>query len=152
MQRQQSEVTYEKSSYHKHTVKTRGKSARKKMDVERVRQKFDAAKSKHNIDFEAKEEQLKIAMTVMGGRNVLRLLPTGYGKTLCMFIPTMLSEEESITLVISPLTSLIDDQMCSLKSKNFSCAKISAIGDMDNAVISGTYDLQVPRAEFCRHT
>ena len=48
------------------------------MDVERVRQKFDAAKSKHNIDFEAKEEQLKIAMTVMGGRNVLGLLPTGY--------------------------------------------------------------------------
>lgn len=72
--------------------KTRGKSARKKMDVERIRQKFDAAKSKHNIYFEAKEEQLKIAMTVMGGRNVLGLLPTGYGKTLCMLIPTMPSE------------------------------------------------------------
>jgi superfamily II DNA helicase RecQ len=119
------------------------KAREKKMDVERIRQKFDAAKSKHNIDFEAKEEKLKIAMTVMGGRNVL-----GYGKTLCMLIPTMLSEEESITLVISPLTSLIDNQMCSLKSKNFSCAKISAIGDMDNAVISGTYDLQVPRADL----
>lgn len=62
------------------------------MDVERIRQKFDAAKSKHNIYFEAKEEQLKIAMTVMGGRNVLGLLPTGYGKTLCMLIPTMPSE------------------------------------------------------------
>lgn len=31
--------------------------AAKKKDVERIRQKFDAAKSKHNIDFEAKEEQ-----------------------------------------------------------------------------------------------
>lgn len=37
------------------------------MAVERIRQKFDAAKSKHNIDFEVKEEQLKIAMAVMGG-------------------------------------------------------------------------------------
>lgn len=47
----------------RHVIKACGK----KMAVERIRQKFDAAKSKHNIDFEVKEEQLKIAMAVMGG-------------------------------------------------------------------------------------
>lgn len=108
------------------------------MDVESAKAKFDLVKSKHNIDYEAKEEQLTVACSVLNGRNVLGLLPTGFGKTLCIVIPTMLfAESDTITLVVSPLTSLIDDQMARLEKMNFKCAKITSLGDMDKDVITG---------------
>lgn len=110
------------------------------MDVESVKAKFDSVKTKYNIEFDAKEEQLEVVSSIMNGRNALVLLPTGFGKTLCIVIPTMMWDASAITLVISPLTSLIDDQICRLHEMNIKCAKISGLNEMDKQTIKGNYD------------
>ncbi|CAC5388946.1 recQ [Mytilus coruscus] len=102
------------------------------MDAIRAKEKFNSLKSEYNMKFEVKDEQIEVALAVINGRNVLGLLPTGYGKTLCIVLSTILSDESMITLVVSPLTSLIDDQISSLRGFNFRCTKIGSDTDKDD--------------------
>jgi ATP-dependent DNA helicase RecQ len=50
---------------------------------------------------------------VMRGEDVLTILPTGGGKSLCYQLPAML-DEDGVTLVVSPLIALMKDQLDSL--------------------------------------
>lgn len=110
------------------------------MDSEKVKEIFKERKLTHNIDFDPKDEQIRIAVSVLNNRNVIGLLPTGFGKTLCMVLPTLVQMETNpITLVISPLTSLIDDNISSLRNWNFKCAKLEALVDMDEQCIAGKH-------------
>lgn len=67
-----------------------------------------------------KVKQLKILETYMLGKHVIGVLPTGYGKSVIFqMLPSMsdyLNEEgnKSITVVISPLNALIEDQVSNL--------------------------------------
>jgi len=111
-----------------------------KMDAESVRIKFNEIKCNYNIDFELKEEQISVAVSALRNRNVVCLLPTGFGKTMCMVLPVILQKDRNpITLVISPLSSLIDDQMSTLENWNIKCAKITSLSDMQKNVVSGIY-------------
>ena len=57
---------------------------------------------------EVRPEQRKVINSVLKGHNTLALMPTGSGKSLCYWIAgKMLS---GITIVISPLTALMDEQ------------------------------------------
>jgi len=56
-----------------------------------------------------RENQLEIIETILKGKNLLSVLPTGAGKTICYQIPSLLSENFSI--IISPLISLMKDQV-----------------------------------------
>ena len=48
------------------------------MEVHDVKSKFDLNKVGHNINVDAKDEQIQVALSVIKGRNVLGLLPTGF--------------------------------------------------------------------------
>jgi len=60
---------------------------------------------------------------VIKQQDVLALLPTGGGKTVCYQIPALI--KEGVCIVISPLISLMQDQVKHLKSKGIKSVSIS---------------------------
>lgn len=61
--------------------------------------------------------QKEIIEDVMKGHNVLGVLPTGLGKSICYQLPAKL--QKGSTIVVSPLISLMVDQVKELKAINF---------------------------------
>ena len=57
--------------------------------------------------------QEEVVQTVLAGRDVLAVFPTGAGKSLCFQLPGLLLP--GVTLVVSPLISLIKDQTEALR-------------------------------------
>ena len=68
--------------------------------------------------------QKDIVDAILDGRDVFAVMPTGAGKSLCYQIPAMMLE--GITLVISPLISLMQDQVNSLNEAGVAAAYINS--------------------------
>lgn len=68
--------------------------------------------------------QEEIINHVLEGKNALGILPTGSGKSLCYQIPGLMFE--GTTLVISPLISLMQDQVDSLKRRGIKAECINS--------------------------
>lgn len=78
---------------------------------------------------------------VLGGRDALTILPTGGGKSLCYQVPALLLD--GITLVVSPLVALMDDQVEQLTRRGIRATFINStlsprqIEDRWNAAMFG---------------
>ena len=63
-----------------------------------------------HFGFQASAGSAKAVEAAMAGRDVLLVMPTGAGKSLCYQLPG-LEDTERLTVVVSPLVSLMQDQV-----------------------------------------
>ncbi len=71
--------------------------------------------------------QREVCEAVVGGKDVLLVMPTGAGKSLCYQLPGLAKHAGSgggATLVISPLIALMEDQVAKLKALGFAVERI----------------------------
>ena len=71
-----------------------------------------------------REGQEKLIDGILSGRDVLGIMPTGAGKSLCYQIPALMLD--GITLVISPLISLMKDQVSNLNQAGILAAYLNS--------------------------
>lgn len=74
-----------------------------------------------NID-KLKDKQIEVIDKLLAGNDVIGLLPTGYGKSMCYLIPPLITKK--IIFIISPLISLMDDQKDKLTKMGIMCAAL----------------------------
>lgn len=74
-------------------------------------------------------EQAEIIETVLSGKDALVIMPTGGGKSLCYQVPALLND--GMTVVISPLIALMNDQVAALKQHGVEAAAIHSAMSME---------------------
>lgn len=71
-----------------------------------------------------RDGQENIINAILSGRDVLAIMPTGAGKSICYQVPALMLP--GITIVISPLISLMQDQVKSLNEAGIHAAYINS--------------------------
>lgn len=71
-----------------------------------------------------RQGQERLIDAVLAGRDVLGVMPTGGGKSLCYQVPALMLP--GVTLVVSPLISLMKDQVAALKGAGIPAAYINS--------------------------
>src|SRR5204862_6612446 len=88
-----------------------------------------AAKLLHSVfgfaDF--REGQAEIIETILDGRDVLAVMPTGSGKSLCYQLPALL--RDGLTIVVSPLIALMRNQVAQLRGYGVAAASLNSAND-----------------------
>ena len=84
--------------------------------------------------------QKKVIDLVLNKQNVLAVMPTGAGKSLCYQVPALMNA--GVTLVISPLISLMKDQIDTLKQNGINAAALNSATPQEevNPILRQAYE------------
>src|SRR4051812_7765538 len=66
--------------------------------------------------------QVPVIRSVLAGRDTLAVLPTGGGKSVCFQVPALVFER--LTLVVSPLIALMQDQVTAAQARGITAAAL----------------------------
>ena len=80
-----------------------------------------------------RKPQEAIINTVLQNKDVITLLPTGGGKSICFQVPALI--KDGVCIVISPLIALMQDQVESLQKRNIKATTIKS-GSSQNEIIT----------------
>ncbi len=72
-----------------------------------------------------KEEQEKIIDSILEGKDTIGILPTGFGKSITFQLPALMFA--GITIVVTPLIALMQDQVMELKEKKIYAEYINSL-------------------------
>lgn len=80
--------------------------------------------------------QLRVIGPLLAGLDVLAVLPTGAGKSLCFQLPALMAD--GLTLVISPLISLMQNQVGALRHRGIAAAYLNSLlaPDQQRAILT----------------
>ncbi|MDE1172525.1 MAG: DNA helicase RecQ [Parvibaculaceae bacterium] len=78
--------------------------------------------------------QTPVIEAVLAGRNVLAVMPTGAGKSLCFQVPALV--RGGLTLVVSPLVALMQDQVAALRLAGVEAETINSSRSREDNVLS----------------
>lgn len=71
--------------------------------------------------------QAEIIAAVLAGENVLAIMPTGSGKSMCFQLPALV--DEKLTIVVSPLIALMRDQVRQMRAFGVAAATLNSMND-----------------------
>lgn len=69
--------------------------------------------------------QRRVVASILAGRDTLAILPTGGGKSLCFQVPALVLE--GLTIVVSPLLALMQDQVNALTARGIPAAALNSL-------------------------
>ncbi|QOR62094.1 DNA helicase RecQ [Sulfurovum sp. ST-21] len=75
--------------------------------------------------------QEEVIDAIMAKQDVLMILPTGGGKSLCYQLPTLMMK--GVTVVVSPLLALMHDQVVALRANGIPAVMLSSMQDMEES-------------------
>ena len=93
------------------------------IDLSKIQEAKKLLKQYFGYD-EFRQGQEQLIEAVLNGQDVLGIMPTGAGKSLCFQIPALMMD--GITLVISPLISLMKDQVGTLNQAGIHAAFLNS--------------------------
>lgn len=79
-----------------------------------------------------RQGQREIIEKILEGRDVLGVLPTGGGKSICYQLPALM--KDGLTLVVSPLISLMKDQVDALREDGIKACFINSSQDYETYI------------------
>jgi ATP-dependent DNA helicase RecQ len=71
--------------------------------------------------------QEEVVSAILAGRDVLAIMPTGGGKSLCYQLPAL--RNEGLTVVISPLIALMRDQVAAMREAGVEAGALNSAND-----------------------
>ncbi|MCD6074038.1 MAG: ATP-dependent helicase RecQ [Rhodospirillales bacterium] len=79
-----------------------------------------------------RSSQAAVVAALMAGRNVLAVMPTGSGKSICYQVPAL--ARDGLAIVVSPLVALMEDQVAALRRRNVAAETINSSRSRDDNV------------------